>query len=629
MRMAKVRILGPRERLAETLRVLQDFGLVQIAESSSRVGLEPVILTQRDVRRRKQLGRLIDDAQFALDALGVKRTPETPPVPATVPELARLARQARRARTAAARLAASEARLSEEAALIQRYRDLLDALAPELRQIAKSPHVVTHAAIVPAAERPVVEQLAAAMSARSENAIVVRMHPLKSGELVVLLVMPARTSAQVERMLTEARLPEVSLPAQFQAASLSEAVPLMLARLEAIPREQAEVARARANLARQEGAPLNTARAAAYDALARLDAFERCSLTPRAFVLEGWTPKAHAKRLVGVLEREVGPLIATEEIATEQWIGEDVPVVLSNPRLLRPFETFVRMMPLPRYGSIDPTPFVALFFPLLFGLMLADAGYGLVLGALALLLHRRSTPGSLLRTAAEIAGPCAVFAIIGGLLFGEVFGDFGRRAFGLHPILFDRAEAAVASLLVAIGLGVVHVGLGLVLGVVAKWRREPKHAIGSGVAALMVGFIILALLGALEILPRAFLTPSVVALFVALPVLIVLEGAIAPIEFLATLGNVLSYARVMALGMASVMLAIVANRMAGAVGSAVVGFLFALLFHLVNFAIGIFGPTVHALRLHYVEFFGKFYSPGGMSYKPFAHWRPTAAASSH
>jgi V/A-type H+-transporting ATPase subunit I len=286
------------------------------------------------------------------------------------------------------------------------------------------------------------------------------------------------------------------------------------------------------------------------------------------------------------------------------------------------------MMPLPRYGSIDPTPFVAVFFPLLFGLMLADVGYGLMLGVLALMLHRRSKPGSAARTVAEIAGPCAVFAIIVGFLFGEVFGDLGHRTLGLRPIIFDRSEAAVASLLVAVGLGVVHVGLGLVLGVIARWRREPKHAIGSGVAALMVAFIILAFLAALEVLPRAFLTPSVVVLLVAFPLLVAVEGAIAPIEFLATLGNILSYARVMALGMASVMLAIVANRMAGAVGSAVVGFLFALLFHLVNFAIGIFGPTVHALRLHYVEFFGKFYSPGGMPYKPFTHWRPTAAASS-
>jgi V/A-type H+-transporting ATPase subunit I len=267
------------------------------------------------------------------------------------------------------------------------------------------------------------------------------------------------------------------------------------------------------------------------------------------------------------------------------------------------------------------------FFPLLFGLMLADIGYGLALAGLGLLLHRRSKPGSLKRAVAEIIGPCAAFAILCGILFGEFFGDFGH-SLGLKPILYDRGEAAVASLLVAVGLGVVHVGLGLVLGIVAKWRREPKHAIGSGVAALMVAFIILALLAALEVLPRALLTPSVIALLVAFPILVALEGAIAPVEFLATLGNILSYARVMALGMASVMLAIVANRMAGAVGGALVGFLFALLFHLVNFAIGIFGPTVHALRLHYVEFFGKFYSPGGTPYRPFAHWRPAPVAPS-
>jgi V/A-type H+-transporting ATPase subunit I len=286
------------------------------------------------------------------------------------------------------------------------------------------------------------------------------------------------------------------------------------------------------------------------------------------------------------------------------------------------------MMPLPRYGSIDPTPFVAVFFPLLFGLMLADIGYGVALAILGIFLHRRSKPGSLKRTIAEIIGPCAAFAIVGGALFGELFGDFGHHALGLRPILYDRAEAAVASLLVAVGIGVVHIGLGLVLGVVSKWRREPKHAIGSGVAALMVVLIILALLAALEILPRAMLTPTVIGIFVAFPILVAVEGAIAPVEFLATLGNILSYARVMALGMASVMLAVVANRMSGAIGGAVIGFLFALLFHLVNFAIGIFGPTVHALRLHYVEFFGKFYSPGGTPYRPFAHWRSSPAATS-
>jgi V/A-type H+-transporting ATPase subunit I len=72
-------------------------------------------------------------------------------------------------------------------------------------------------------------------------------------------------------------------------------------------------------------------------------------------------------------------------------------------------------------------------------------------------------------------------------------------------------------------------------------------------------------------------------------------------------------------------MAVVANRMVGALGGAAVGVLFAAIFHLVNFALGVFGPAIHAARLHYVEFFGKFYSPGGVPYRPFTHWRPEGA----
>jgi V/A-type H+-transporting ATPase subunit I len=136
----------------------------------------------------------------------------------------------------------------------------------------------------------------------------------------------------------------------------------------------------------------------------------------------------------------------------------------------------------------------------------------------------------------------------------------------------------------------------------------------------MLVLIILALLAAVDVLPRAFFTPASVGLLVAFPVLIVLEGLVAPIELLTSIGNILSYARIMALGVASVMLAVVANRMVGSVGSVAVGIVFALLFHLVNFAIALFSPTIHALRLHYVEFFGKFYSPGGVRYEPFGRW---------
>jgi len=320
--------------------------------------------------------------------------------------------------------------------------------------------------------------------------------------------------------------------------------------------------------------------------------------------------------------------VIVERIARERWGREDAPVVLSNPPLFRPFEALISLLPLPRYGSIDPTPFVAVFFPLIFGMMLGDVGYGFLLAAIALLVHRKAKPGSLIYKGAEIAGPCAAFAIIFGVLFGEYFGDLGTRAVGLHPILFDREKAIFATLAAAIGLGVVHVVLGLVLGAVTAGTHDKKKALGQGTSAIMVLLVVAALLAAFNVLPARFFSPAVIALLVAFPLLIFAEGLIAPLEFLATLGNVLSYARIMAIGTASVMLAIVANQMIGAVGSTVVGLMFALLFHLVNFAIGLFSPAIQSLRLQYVEFFGKFYSPGGRRYEPFGHRVPEPAPPS-
>ena len=129
------------------------------------------------------------------------------------------------------------------------------------------------------------------------------------------------------------------------------------------------------------------------------------------------------------------------------------------------------------------------------------------------------------------------------------------------------------------------------------------------------------LLAAVNVLPRAFFTPAALALILSFPVLIALEGLIGPIELLSRVSNILSYARIMALGTASVMLAIAANHLVGALGGAVVGVVFAALFHLVNFGLGVFAPTIHGLRLHFVEFYGTFYSPGGEAYRPLRRWQ--------
>ena len=619
--MAKVRILGPRERLVEVLEALQDLNVLHLAAPGEVGALGRVQLSPREEREHRQLRRALADVEAVLEELRPAAAPVRGEHRAAPAELARWVRLAGQARREVDRLAARAIALGEERALILKYQQFFAAFRTLLEAEARWPNASTYHVLLKSGD--LVPRLRSSLTAVIGKEFELYAQPLPSGETAAMVVVSAQAAGRVERLLAEAQVQEVPVPAAYGGKSLADAIPRMVVRLGELPREEADVRQRRAQVAAAQGPELRRARAAIHDRLDELEALPLLGVTPRAFVLEGWTPVPARRALDARLHERFGDTVVVAEVAREDWRSEEAPVVLQNPRLFRPFETVIRLLPLPRYGTIDPTPFVAVFFPAFFGIMLGDVGYGLVLAALGLLLHRRSAPGSVLRSVSEMIGPCALFTILAGFLFGELFGDLGHRWFGLAPIAFRREDALLPFLLLAISLGAVHVLLGLGLGVLASVRgRHSREAFGQGVGLLMVLLVILALLAALRVLPQAFFTPAVIGLLAAFPALIALEGLVAPIELLTTLGNVLSYARIMALGVASVMLAIVANKMAGAIGSVAVGVTFALLFHLVNFAIGLFSPTIHALRLHYVEFFGKFYSPGGVRYRPFGHWTP-------
>jgi len=619
--MAKVRIMGPRDRLADVLRALQDLSLLHLAAPEAGIPLDHLQLSPAQDRERRHLLQVLDDLEFVIGEFGAGAAPPPrPPAGIETGLLARWARLAGRLRRELTELKTRAAAREEERALILKYEHFFSAFRALLESEQRWPNASMYHVLLRGGDAGALAKLKASLTAAIGAEYQLFTQPLPTGETAVLVVVSATAAGRVERLLLEANVQEIPVPAAYGGGALSQALPKMLARLGEIPAELAEIVAHRADLARRHLGELVSARAAIHDRLRGLEALPLSGVTPRAFVLEGWVPAAARPRLDTALAREFGASVVVSVMSQEEWASEEAPVVLSNPRLFRPFETVVRLMPLPQYGTIDPTPFVAVFFPAFFGIIVGDIGYGLLLAALGLILHRRSKPGTVWRNVAEMSGPCALFTIIGGFLYGEFFGDLGRRLIGLQPLVLNREQAMIPFLLLAIALGVVHVLIGLGLGAISAMHRHPRQAAGRGVSLLMVVLIVLALLAAAEVLPHAFFTPAVVGLLIAFPVLIVLEGLVAPIELLSTVGNILSYARIMALGVASVMLAVVANRMVGAIGSVAVGVLFALLFHLVNFAIALFTPTIHALRLHYVEFFGKFYSPGGVRYQPFGHW---------
>jgi V/A-type H+-transporting ATPase subunit I len=626
--MSRVRILGPKQKLDPVLQVLQDTGLVHLAEPLLDELIQPVSPGRQEVRQRRYLRALVKDVESLPIRTGAGEAPRPVPEAEAPPgsgEFARWARSADRARRRLTRMDRRIRELELERTDLARFEQFIAAfrgLLPQGGGRMQSYHLILRGD-----DAQAVARLRGALSGVLGDQFALESAELPTGERAALLLVPRPEAARVERLLAQSGVHELPLPAAVESASLVAALPELTKRRELLDRDLAGLAGERAELLAAEGPELARARAAAEDRLLELGAREHAGLTPRSFVLEGWVPAAARDRLARTLARSAGPEIVVEEMSREEWRGEEAPVVLTNPRLFQPFETLTRMVPLPRYGSIDPTPFMAVFFPMFFGLIMGDVGYGVVLAVLAGVLHARSQPGSTVRAIAEILGPCAAFAIAFGIGFGEVFGDLGRQWFGLRPLVLDREKALLPFLGLAVAIGFVHIVLGMVLGIVNAGRGHPRLAVGRGAALAMVLFVAIALLAGLKVLPHSFFTPAVIAVLLAFPVMVIAEGIIAPIEVLSTLSNVLSYARIMALGTASVMMAVVANRLAGAFGSVVVGVLFGLLFHLVNFALGIFAPAIHGIRLHYVEFFGKFYSPGGQQYRPLGHWRPGEAES--
>jgi V/A-type H+-transporting ATPase subunit I len=143
-----------------------------------------------------------------------------------------------------------------------------------------------------------------------------------------------------------------------------------------------------------------------------------------------------------------------------------------------------------------------------------------------------------------------------------------------------------------------------------------KVAMLISLAALFLAVAVLA-----DYLPDAFFTPAIVLFLVGLAILIYSLGKLGfflgPLELMGLVGNILSYLRIAAIGLASVYLAMVANALAGFVGNILIGLIIAVLFHALNIALGAFSPTIQSLRLHYVEFFSKFYHGGGQPFRPF------------
>lgn len=325
--------------------------------------------------------------------------------------------------------------------------------------------------------------------------------------------------------------------------------------------------------------------------------------------------------------------LCVEEIDNEDIL--DVPVKLSNGYIAAPFEGVVEMYSYPIYSEIDPSPVMSIFFIVFFGMMLADAGYGILMMLISIFLYIKSKTIEK-KNSYRLFIFSGISTTIWGVLYGAYFGDLLGRYFGINmPVILDVNNDIMTIFLIAIAFGFVHLVLGLIMKAIVYFKNGKVIDILYDVLPwLMIlgGVLMLALQSIVT-----FITPQISGIIIGLGILILLftqgrdaeslvgkigGGVYGVYGISSYLGDIISYSRLLALGLASGFIANAFNIMGGLIPfpfNLIITPLMLIPLHLFNLGINALGTYVHSSRLQYLEFFGKFYSGGGRKFMPFRY----------
>jgi len=634
LEMKKLRLLAARTCKEELLKELIRCGCVEITEADGELreeGLDALV-----TRESPELMGLKAQHTSLLNAINVlnRCAPQKGGFLSAKPELEDSAllddNGLQETGAVAEQILAKEDSVKRLAAEESRQQAVLESLKPWLALDMPLDTTATERCAVMAGSMPAripLSDAQAMVSAADEEAELYLVSEDKTQRYLLLICMKEQLAA-----LQEALRPAGFAPVNFAGLS-GTAAGCMVKTENELKRLAEQKAAATAAIAAMGGemAALKLAADKTEVKIRFAEAEGKLCGTESTVVLRGWMPAEREAELTAIFDRYECAW-ETETPAEEEY--PDVPVKLKNNKFTNALNMVTEMYSLPAYGSLDPNPLMAPFFILFYGLMMADMGYGILMVLAAVIGLKKLKPRGGSLAFCQLLLYAGISTFVMGALTGGFFGDalvkIGEltgqpKGWGELPALFTPLKDTMYVLIGSMIIGFVHLNTGMVINVVKKLRRGQKADAFFEEGALWITFIGAAL--------YVFKIGNIagVPVVLVLGLLLVFYGGsrnatgfgkvtsiFGTLYNTATgwFGDILSYARIMALMLAGSVIAQVFNTIGAIANSLIVFIPIFLVGHALNFGLNLLGCYVHDLRLQCLEFFGKFYEDGGRAFEP-------------
>jgi len=658
--MSRVLVFGPKRLLGQVIDEVQRLGTLHVdrVESEEAPEVTALQLGEEDAKTLQALERALArvDGLLALLPPGSAEPGDAPgdaAVDALDAEVAEIERKVRD-------LTRKRLELDEERQLIASYEGAVRVLSPLLSALSNSKAFESIGFLLNTKDLTVVAALRNELVKATEGRVEVISRIVDDKRIGVVVAFLRRDGERVRAILSRAGATELRLPARFAREDATETIAIMERRKAEIPAEIERIDRELSAIAASARPRLLAVRAWLADRLAQMKVVPELAQSRYTFILYGWAPTRAVSEVRGVLRSRFGSdIVVHGEPVDAHDEPERIPVLLDNHPLIRPFQRLLALFQPPRYGAWDPSPVMAITFPIFVGLVIGDIGYGLLLLLLGWWLRGRARSGRalninflsmrfpplLLADLSYLLRVLAFWVILFGGVYAEFFGNLPELLFHVEP-LYDRVRQADNYFIVVIIVGILMIFFGLLVHLIQAVRHRHTVGVYESIVLMLGTSGLLLFLGARGgRLPMGlgpvglylFLAAVVVALVSLVVDRDIMKRFLWLLESTSGFGHILSHARLMAFGLAAAALATAANQLGpemvrefgkqfpslgfvftGFVGR-VVGVLITVVFQTLFLAFTILGHMIQPARLHWVELFTKFkyHEETGRAYRPF------------